>query len=57
MGETTVGPANCKDDSASLEAHYTWIKPCHFLTSDSGPQGSLLANCFLLSYATKTCHR
>ena len=41
MGETTAGSANCKDDSARLEAINTWISP--IFTSDSGPQGSLWA--------------
>ena len=43
MGETTVGHghANYKDDPTSLEGPYTWIKHCHFLTSDLGPHGSL----------------
>lgn len=41
MGETIGGPANRKDDSASLEAAFTWITPSHFPTSDSGPHGSL----------------
>lgn len=41
MGETTAGSANCKDDSACLEAIYTWISP--IFTRDSGSQGSLWA--------------
>lgn len=56
MGETTEGPDTYKDDLATLETPYTWITPHQFLTSDSGSQGSLWANCFLFSYATETCH-
>lgn len=50
MGETTGGSANCKGDSAGLEAAYTWLTPSPFLTSGSGPHKSPWAECFLPSY-------
>lgn len=41
MREIPGGSTNYKDDSARLEAAYTWLTPSHFLTSGSGPHESL----------------
>lgn len=47
MGKTTGAPASRKDDSASLEAAYTWTTPSHILTVIQGPMGvcELIASC------------